>query len=349
MDVSRRVAAALTVALLACAAGCTGAADDRRAGAVALLVAGRQFGFVQEMTFGFAHGVDEVGGVAHTESGPGVADSAAQLEQFHAAEQASPASLAVFTLTPELFADSIGSAITRGTPVISVHAPPAPGSGVRLFVGNDNYRLGAMLGEAVAARLPATTGGVIVIGSVSPGIPSLDSRVAGVRDTLHRLLPTVVVVGPFDTKQEPGANLRAWQTLHRANPGALALIGVGGRDANSIAALRAAGHDPWVAGAIGFDDSSLTLAAKGRMVLVSTETYLQGQVAGRLQALAAKTGRPLPIGWIQTPGLLIDDRNAAAIIARQFSEARRQQWFRDMADTIVHAPEQFLRPLEDAV
>ncbi|MDP9793513.1 ribose transport system substrate-binding protein [Catenuloplanes nepalensis] len=348
MDVPRRVLAALLTLTLVGTAGCSGA-GDRRPGPVAFLVASRQLGFVQEMTLGFAHGVDEVGGVEHSESGPGVADSAAALREFAEVEASSPAALAIFALSPELFADSLGSAIARGTPVIAVHSAPAPGSGVPLFVGNDNFQLGAMLGDAVASRLPHSTGGVIVIGSVSPGVPSLDRRVLGLRETLQRRLPSAVVVGPFDTKQEPAANLRAWQTLRRANPDAIAFIGTGGHDVNSIASLRASGRDPWVAAAIGFDDKSLTLAMKDRMVLVSTETYLQGEVAGRLQALTAKTGRPLPIGWIQTPGLLIDAGNAASVLGRQSSEARRREWFRETADTIVHSPEQYLRPLADAL
>ncbi|GAB7046157.1 sugar ABC transporter substrate-binding protein [Catenuloplanes indicus] len=347
MDVSRRILAALlTLTVTVGTAGCTG---DRRPGPVALLVASRQFGFVQEMTLGFAHGVETVGGVAHTVSGPGVADNTAELREFAKVEEKNPAGLSLFTLSPELFADSLGSTVARGTPVIAVHSPPSPGSGIRLFVGNDNYQLGAMLGDAVASRLPPSTGGVIVIGSVSPGIPSLDRRVAGVRETLQRRLPSAVVVGPFDTKQEPEANLRAWQTLRNANPDALAFVGISGRDVSSIASLRETSRDPWVAAAVGFDDKSLTLAKKGRMVLVSAETYLQGEVAGRLQALTAKTGRPLPIGWIQTPSLLIDSGNAAAVIGRQFSEQRRREWFDDTARTIVHSPEQFLRPLDDAV
>ncbi|MFI5841626.1 substrate-binding domain-containing protein [Catenuloplanes sp. NPDC051500] len=338
-----RILGALLAALLTMTtAGCSG---SRRPGAVAFLVASRQFMFVQEMTLGFAHGVESVGGVAHSETGPGVADSTAELKAYRDVEAAAPGGLSIFTLSPELFADSLGTTTATGLPVIAVHTPPAPGSGVSLFIGNDNYRLGEMLGEAVAGTLPADTGGVVVIGSPSPGVASLERRVAGVRDALHRLLPSAVVVGPFDTKQEPSANLRAWQTLRNANPDAIAYIGVGGRDVASIASLRAVGREEWSAGAIGFDGKSLGLAQKGRMALVSTEPYLQGDVAGRLQALSAKTGRPLPVGWIQTPGLLIDSGNAAAVIGRQISQARRSEWYDDMADAIVRSPEQYLRPI----
>jgi ABC-type sugar transport system substrate-binding protein len=341
----RVLGALLAVLLTMTTAACSG---SPRPGAVAFLVASRQFTFVQEMTLGYAHGVESVGGVAHSESGPGVADSTAELKAYRDVEAAAPGGLTIFTLSPELFADSLGTTTAAGLPVIAVHTPPAPGSGVSLFIGNDNYRLGEMLGEAVAGRLPANTGGVIVIGSPNPGVSSLDRRVAGVRDALHRLLPSAMVVGPFDTKQEPSANLRAWQTLRSANPDGIAFIGVGGRDVASIASLRAVGREEWAAGSIGFDDKSLGLAQEGRMVLVSTEPYLQGEVAGRLQALTSKTGRPLPIGWIQTPGLLIDSRNAAAVTGRQLSQARRDEWFDEMADAIVRSPEQYLRPISQA-
>ncbi|WP_033342770.1 sugar ABC transporter substrate-binding protein [Catenuloplanes japonicus] len=336
----------LTALLTVTLSGCSG--SGRRPGAVVFLVGSRQFNFVQEMTLGFAHGVEDIGGVAHSESGPGVADSTAELKEYADLRRDRPAGLSVFTLSPELFADTLGATAAAGLPVVAVHAPPAPGSGVSLFIGNDNYRLGEMLGEAVAHRLPHSSGGVVVIGSTSPGVSSLEQRVDGVRDAISRLLPSVVVAGPFDTKQEPSANLRAWQTLRNANPGAVAFVGVGGRDVSSLGSLRAYSSEPWVAGAFGFDDQSLELTRKGRMVLVSTESYLQGDVTGRLQALSAKTGRPLPIGWIQTPGLLIDNVNAAAVIGRQLSETRRAEWFDDTADAIVRSPEQYLRPIGEA-
>jgi ribose transport system substrate-binding protein len=341
----RRPVAALATGLVLAACGATAPATPAVA---VLLVAGRQVDFVRELENGFVEGVERVGGVRHEMAGPDIVDSARELRAFQAYRDGRHGSVALFTFAPELFADSLGTAAANGTPLIALHSIPAPGSGVPLYVGNDNTAMGTTLGEAMAEHLPADLPGVVVLGSPSPGVTVLDYRVTGVRAALQRLRPRLTVVGPFDTKQDPAGNLQAWRTLQAANPDALAFVGVGGADAHSLALLRGP-HTTRVDGGFGTDPRALDLTAGGAMVLLSTEPYLQGLVAGAIQARSSKAHRTLPTGWIAVPGLLINTANAEEIIARQQSAEARRAWFAPQVDALLDDPEKGLRPLGEAV
>jgi ribose transport system substrate-binding protein len=339
----RAGAAALAVTLVL--AGCAGAPAEP-APAV-LIVAGRQVDFVSELSAGFVEGVRRVGGIGWSTTGPDIVDNVSELRTLQGYLNGDRGSITLFTFAPELFADSLGQAAAAGTPVIALHSVPAPGSGVPLYIGNDNHALGAQLGQAMAGRIPAGAEGVVIIGSPHPGITVLDDRVTGVREELQRLRPGVTVVGPFDTKQAPGANRQAWETLQAANPEALAFIGVGGADARSLALLRDERTTRVDAG-FGTDPHALELTAAGAMVLLSTEPYLQGLLAGAVQARCAKDGDELPAGWLPVPGVVVDASNAPEIIARQQTPATRQVWFEPRADELLDDLDDALRPLEDA-
>jgi ABC-type sugar transport system substrate-binding protein len=337
------VAAFTAVLLLAgCSAGGTAASSP-----MVLVVAGRQLDFVQELTNGFGAGVDKVGGVVYQVAGPQVVDSAAEWDTLQAYRDGRHGSVSLFTLAPELFADTLGQAAAAGTPLIALHSTPAPGSGVRLFIGNDNVKLGTMLGRAVARHLPAGSTGLVVLGASSPGVQVLDDRIDGVRRELKKSRPGLRIIGPFDTKLDPDANLQAWRTLQAANPHAVAFVGVGGADAHNLAVLHGA-RPGRVDGGVGADPAALAAAKTGTMVLASTEPYLQGELAGALQAQHARTGRALPEGWLVVPALLIDTTDADRIIARQASAESRSAWFQPQAEAMLRDPGHYLEPLDDA-
>ena len=70
-----------------------------------------------------------------------------------------------------------------------------------------------MLADQVISKLGPEAKGDIVIGTTTPGAPVLDWRGQGMIAQFAKRLPHVRVLGPFDTKQEVGANLAAWQLL----------------------------------------------------------------------------------------------------------------------------------------
>jgi ribose transport system substrate-binding protein len=326
---------------------CT-AQRPERPPAVAFLVADSPFDYVQEMTLGFGAGVERVGGVRHDETGSEIGDTTQQLAMLDTLRKSHRGGVSVFTQSPELFAGSLAQAAEAGTPMVAVNSPPAAGSDVSLYIGNDNRQLGAMLARQAADRLPAAADGVVILGTSVPGAPSLDLRAAAIRDELLRLRPALRVLGPFDTKQDPAANRDAWQTLVEANPDALAFLGTGDADACNLAWVRTRTAGTWVAGGFSLDRRALLAARSHRIVLVSPEPFVQGAVAGMLQAAHAARGRRLPRGWIVTPALAVTAANVEEIMRRQESLANRTAWALPQVEAIVARPEAYLRPVGEA-
>jgi ribose transport system substrate-binding protein len=313
---------------------------------VGFVVANTQLNFSIEMAEGFRAGVAEVGGVEQEVVGPSIVDGVKQLQMFQDLTKTARGGISVSTLSPELFATPLADAVHMGIPVIAVDSPPLLSSDVTLFVGNDNYELGKLLADQVIAQLPAGAKGRIVIGTSSPGVPVLALRARGIRDEIRAKLPGVTTFGPLDTKQEVAANLAAWRTLVKVNPHALAFIGTGDADGWNLAAIRRETKGKWLAGAFDLDPKSLKAVKDGDLVLVSPEHFMKGAVAGRLQAMHAKDGKPLPVGWIYTPGLAVNRGNIDAVLARQATPAAEASGFKAQVDKIL-SDASFLRPMKD--
>ena len=239
----------------------------------------------------------------------------------------------------------MAAAARAGIPVVAVDNPPAPGSRVPLFIGNDNYQLGQMLADQAISRIPAGAAGTVVIGTTTPGVAVLDLRAKGMRDELRKRLPRVTVIGPFDTKQDTLANLAAWRLLVQANPSALAFLGTGDADGWNLATIRRQTHGTWLAGAYDLDPRSLQAVREGNLLLVSPEHFVKGALAGQLQAIHARDGTALPTGWIFTPGLDVTSANIDQISARQASASAREAWLAAEIDRILHHLDEYRRPL----
>jgi ribose transport system substrate-binding protein len=101
-----------------------------------------------------------------------------------------------------------------------------------------------------------------------------------------------------------------------------------------------------VAGGFGVDDIALDAVSAGNFTLVSPELYVQGAVAGRLLAAAAR-GDVLPEGWLVVPGRAIGPTDVPAIRSRQSSARMRSLYLKDQVDELVTNPDAHLRPLTD--
>jgi ribose transport system substrate-binding protein len=343
--VARVVVALLVLGLNACG-GSGGSAGSGGPAEVAFVVANSELNFAKEMSAGFRAGVDRVSGVTAVVAGPEIVDGPKQVQMFEDITKSTKDGVSIFTLSPEVFAQPLAKAVSDGIPVIAVDNPPLTASGVRLFVGNDNYQLGRMLADEAIAKLPAGASGKIVIGTSTPGVRVLDRRAKGMRDELKAKLPGVTVLGPFDTKQEVAANLAAWRTLTMVNKHALAFLGTGDADGWNLAAIRHETKATWVAGAFDLDQKSLAAVKADELVLVSPEHFVKGEVAGYLQAKHAKDGTPLPEGWVYIPGLAVNTANIDAIMARQKSPTATATAVAATVDTILGDPS-YQRPLTD--
>jgi ribose transport system substrate-binding protein len=336
------------IAAFPVAACSTASSGSAPAPHVDFVVANTQLNFSREMQAGFLSGARQVGGVTVKIIGPDIVDGPREVKMFQAAARKEPAGVSVFTLAPDLFVEPLTSASHQGLPMIAVDNPPPLGTGITLFVGNDNTQLGRMLADVVIARLPAGAKGTVVLGTSTPGVPVLDQRVAGMRAEFTRKLPAVQVLGAFDTKQEVGANLAAWQVLVRANPRALAFLGTGDADGWNLAAIRSGTDGDWLAGAFDLDPKALRAVQAGDLLLVSPEHFVKGALAGRLQASHAKDSTDLPKGWVYTPGLAVTPDNIDAVIARQVSTATKEAALGPEINDILRHLKQRMRPLSKA-
>ncbi|WP_394617996.1 sugar ABC transporter substrate-binding protein [Lentzea sp. JNUCC 0626] len=341
-------AAALVLGLVLLA-GCGGATGSQALPHVGFVVKRTGGSFAQEMTSGFHEGVNRIGGVSATVTGPRGQDGHKEVELFRDLTSAAKGGIAVATSEPALMAPSIGEALDRHVAVVGVDTRLTASSGVKLHIGNDDYELGEKLADELMRRLPSDATGTVVLGNTAPGLAGFDDRAEGIRGRFTEKLPGVVVLGPFDTQRDDAANRDAWKRLVAANPNALAFVGTGDCDGVNLAALRTEKSARWLVGGFGVDPRTLQAVRDGAMVAsISPEHYLKGAVAGWLLARHAKGGEPLPQGWIETPGLTVTTGNLDLILHRQESEKARKDFFQPQIDSFVEDPASWVRPLEQA-
>jgi len=340
-----RLALCLTLCL-ATAAACSGQSGStgKRPKVAFLIPSSPTAFFVRDMVDGFRSGVKQIGGVDQVIDGPPNADGQRQVQIFQDLIKTNKDGISVFTLSPDLLAQPMAAAEKSGIPLIAVDNPAPPSSNVKLFIGNDNTVLGQQLADEMITKLAAGATGKIVIGTSQPGLPVLDKRASGMRAEIRKKLPGVSVVGPFDSGWEPGTNLAAWTTLVKANPTALAFMGTGEVDGYNLAAIRRSTKGKWLAAAFDLSPNSMRAVESGDLLLVSPEHFVKGAIAGRLQAQHAKDGKPLPEGWLYTPGLAVNQTNIDAIIARQATIEAREAYFAPEIDKIL-SDKSYLRPM----
>jgi ribose transport system substrate-binding protein len=303
--------------------------------------------FAKEMGQGFRQGATWVGGVDASVDGPPTSDGPRQVEIFKNFAKSAKGGISISASEPELIAPPLAEAGAAGIPLIAVDSRPAAGSGVKLYIGNDNEALGRQLADEAIKRLPANATGKIILGIPSPGAPALERRIEGMRGRFKEKLPKVMVLGPFATSVEPSANASAWKVLVKANPKALAFLGVGDADAISLSTLRAQTKGTWLGAGIGVDNRVLQGIKAGNLfVSVSPEHFVKGALAGWLAANRAKSGKALPEGWVYTPGLVITKANVDEIIKRQSSDANKIEWFKPQVEKITGDLNSYLRPLD---
>lgn len=347
--IPRALLVLVLVLLAADASGCGDGATSASKKTVGFVVAYKGATFADEMALGFSAGVADIGGVTSLVTGPPISNGPQQVQMFQKLVKQAAGGVSVETLSPELFARPMASAVKAGLPVIAVDTPPSVATDVKLYIGNDNYALGQSLADVVINRLPTGASGTVILGTSAPGVPVLDSRAQGITDEFKAKRPKVRVLGPFDTSQDIPANQVAWSGLVRANPKALAFLGTGEADAFNLAAVRERVHGRWLAGAFDLNPKSLAAVMRGELIaVVSPEHYLKGMVAGRIQAERVTRGNRLPTGWIVIPGSTVTAANVAEIEQRQSSPAAKRAWAQPKAIALLKNLKNVRRSLSDA-
>jgi ribose transport system substrate-binding protein len=350
----RTAALAVGLAALLAASACgsgsgSGSGSSGGSKKMVFAVANVSLNFALEMANGGKYAVDDVGGIDLKVVGPATTDGPQEVQLFQNALTTSKDGAVVENLAPDLFTRPYAQAVQRHIPVVALDTVPLPGSNVNLYVGNDNYALGVQLAEETIKRLPPGAGGTVIIGVPNPGVPVLDSRAKGIKDTFAAKLPKINVKGPFQTFSDPGKSYNAWSSQVRANPKAVAFLGVGDADSYSLARLKKEVHGSFLTAGFDLDAKTLEAVKDGtNFVTISPEHYLKGYVAMRLLAEAVKAGKDLPTGWFDEPGLVVDSTNIDEIIKRQQSDTERRAYYKSIIEGIFADTGKYFKPLTDA-
>ncbi|MET7336851.1 substrate-binding domain-containing protein [Nonomuraea sp. NPDC005650] len=348
----RRVAAALALATLTAVACSTGdgapvakpAASGRAAGDVhvAFVAAAANLNFSQEMMEGAKYAGTELGADVQVVAPPGP-DGQAEVGLFQQVVATAKDGVGVMTLNPELFTRPAADAIAKGVPVVAADVPL---SGVATLVSNDNPAAGAMLADAVLARLPAGEKGTVVLGVPTPGIPVLEHRAKGMKDELTAKNPNLQVLGPFDSKQQPDESYKAWSGLVRAHSDALAFMDAGDPAAFNLPKIRQETNGDWLCAAFDLNDAGLAAIKSGQSVgVVDPQHWLKGYVTTRLLIERALGKRELPKGFWDSGAAMVTKDNVDEIIARQQSPQARAAWYKKLITEQFANVEGRMKPL----
>ncbi|MEQ6902574.1 sugar ABC transporter substrate-binding protein [Nocardioides sp. YIM 152588] len=350
---SRRAAVLLAACLAAClalAACASGSSSDSGGNKkLGIVVANISLNFAREMADGAQAAADDVGGIDLTVAGPATTDGPQEVQIFQNTLVKAPDGIVLENLAPDLFVRTSAQAIDDGTPVIALDTIGLPGSKITTYVGNDNYDLGATLAKEAIKRMDSDPSGVVVLGVPNPGVPVLDSRAQGIKDTFADMAPKVTIKGPYETFSDPGKSYNAWSSLVRSNKGALAFLGVGDADSYSLARIKKQEGGDYLTAGFDLDDQTLQAVKDGiNFCTVSPEHYLKGYVAMEMLGEYATQDKAIAEGWIRVPGLVVDSSNIDKIIERQASQEGRHEQIAPEAQDIVANIGDYTEPYEDA-
>jgi ABC-type sugar transport system substrate-binding protein len=328
-------AVALGLALSACG-GSSGSGGTLNMG---IAVANISLNFAHEMVEGAQSAATHEGGVDFRAVGPPNTDGPAEEQLFQNLTTTAPDGLVLENLDPPIFTRPAAQAVAKGIPVVALDTAPSTGSNVTFYVGNDNYGLGVLLADQTIKHLPPDPAGTIVLGEPNPGTPVLDSRVQGLKDTFAAKTPRIRVLGAYQTYSDPNQNYGAWIALVHANAGALAFLGVGDADSYDLAKIKQAERGTYLVAGTDVDAQTLQDVKAGLdFVTIDPEHFLKGYLATALLIRSVKQHTALPHGWLDTPGLVVDQSNIDAIIAREKSPQAAYDFYRAEITAVLAKP-----------
>ncbi|QXJ26776.1 sugar ABC transporter substrate-binding protein [Actinomadura graeca] len=303
----------------------------------------------QEMAFGAKAAAAADGKVTLNAAAPTGVNGPAQVQLFRSAIRNSRDGIGLQSLAPDLFVRPLVQADDDGVPTVAVDAAPPAGTKTTLFVGNSNTEVGRALGEEFIKRVPKDAKGEVVIGNDIPGLRLLEQRIEGLTAVIKKERPNLTIKGPFDAKSEPTDNYNAWNSIVKANPNAMAYLGVGGQDGVSLPLIQKQTGRKFLAGSCDIDPAALKAVKDGSLfALSSPEHWLKGYVALQLLIDHQRKGTKLPEGWWNPGTLVINSANIDEIMKRQVNEQSRTAYFKAITQQQLSDPSKYLKPLEQA-
>jgi ABC-type sugar transport system substrate-binding protein len=353
LTLTRNVLAAAVVVLgaivPAASAGAQPAAASKQ---IAFVVGNMTAGApVWSMTMGGKYASDDVGGMVVTVSGPTPPNPAAEVKLLQTAIASHPAGIVFENLAPPMFTQLEAQAIGKGIPIVALDTPPMPASKVTLYVGSDNIGLGATEAQQIIKQLPANTSGTVIVVDANHGSPVFDVRAKSAADTVAKALPKVKVI----TVNAPclagldAACSSAVAAAIKASSHLVAVLGTGSLDSVMAAQVKKAQGGTFLIVGLVLSPAMLQAIKNGTILCtVSPEQYLEGYIAMRFMADSLKSGKALPTGWFDLPGLVVDKSLVDVITTRQASDATMRAWLRPEIARIFANVSPYMKPLSAA-
>ena len=281
----------------------------------------------QEMALGAQAAADQDGNVNLTLAAPNGVNNTQEVQMLQSVAQKATDGVGWDSVAPDVFTRALTDATKAGVPIVAVDAAPPAGTGVNTFVGNSNTEVGELLGEAFLAQNPDPNG-TVVLGNDIPSLQLLVQRLNGVQNVIKQKAPNMKILGPFNTGSTNTENLTLWKSVYNAHPGAVAYIGVGSQDGVSLPLIEKSSGKKFLIGSADLPPQALQSVKDGTIfALSSPEHWMKGYIAMWLLIHSKRTCTPLPEGWWNSGGLVVDKSNIDAVIARESSNEARWKFY----------------------
>jgi ABC-type sugar transport system substrate-binding protein len=348
------LAASLVLSLpLSLAAACGDSGSGSGSGGkklkMGIAVPNNSLNFAREMYQGATSAAQHAGNIDFKVVGPPNTDGPAEVQLFQNLIVTHRDGVVLFNLDPPIFTRPAAQAVDQGVPVVALDTAPTPGSKVNFFVGTDNYELGGLLAGAAVKKLGADAKGTVVIGQTDPGVPVLDNRVKGIKETFAKMAPGIKTLGPYHTFSDPAQNYNAWVAQVHSHPDALAFLGVGDADSYDLAKIKQQEKGKYLTAGFDVDPKTLQAVKDGtNFAGIDPEHFLKGYLSTAVLAKTVRDGKKLPSGWFKTPGMVLDSSNIDEVIAREKSPEAAYNWYKPQIDKLLANVDGSLKPLSQA-
>ena len=220
-------------------------------------------------------------------------------------------------------------------------------SGLDLWVGQDEFTSGTVLGDQIKTFLGAkgVNEGKLVVGMCIPGAQVLIDRYNGLKQALAGTKYTVTEA--FDVKLDNTENYNTWDNLSTANPDAVGMVGLCSLDIANLAQIKERNGTNWMVAGYDLDVPTLQAIQKGFAdITVGQQPYLQGYLPVRALVEEIRTGTKIT-GWIQVATEVVTKENVDQYMTRESDKTAMYNYYKDYMAKNFADLQKAARPYDD--
>ena len=220
-------------------------------------------------------------------------------------------------------------------------------SGLDLWVGQDEFTSGTVLGDQIKTFLGAkgVNEGKLVVGMCAPGAQVLIDRYNGLKQALAGTKYTVTEA--FDVKLDNTENYNTWDNLSTANPDAVGMVGLCSLDIANLAQIKERNGTSWMVAGYDLDVPTLQAIQKGFAdITVGQQPYLQGYLPVRALVEEIRTGTKIT-GWIQVATEVVTKENVDQYMTRESDKTAMYNYYKDYMAQHFADLQKAARPYDD--